>query len=54
MGDEVLAYIGYPQPREHGGERAVRAGLALVEATPKVKAVATCPLRARVGIATGS
>ena len=32
MGDGVLAYFGYPQAHEHEAERAVRAGLALVEA----------------------
>jgi len=53
MGDEVLAYFGYPQAHEHDAERAVRAGLALVEAMPKVKTVSAGPLRARVGIATG-
>jgi class 3 adenylate cyclase len=32
MGDGVLAYFGYPRAHEHDAERAVRAGLALVEA----------------------
>jgi class 3 adenylate cyclase len=32
MGDGVLAYFGYPQAHEHDAERAVRAGLAIVEA----------------------
>jgi class 3 adenylate cyclase len=32
MGDGVLAYFGYPRADEHHAERAVRAGLALVEA----------------------
>src|SRR5262249_2210332 len=32
MGDGVLAYFGYPQAHENDAERAVRAGLALVEA----------------------
>jgi class 3 adenylate cyclase len=31
MGDGVLAYFGYPQAHEHDAERAVRAGLAIVE-----------------------
>src|SRR5215475_2823293 len=34
MGDGVLAYFGYPQAHEHDAERAVRAGLSLVEAVP--------------------
>ena len=39
MGDGVLVYFGYPQAHEDDAERAVRAGLEL--------------LQARVGIATG-
>jgi class 3 adenylate cyclase len=31
MGDGVLAYFGYPRADEHDAERAVRAGLQLVE-----------------------
>jgi class 3 adenylate cyclase len=53
MGDGVLAYFGYPQAHEHDAERAVRAGLALVEAVPKLDTAAGVPLQVRVGIATG-
>jgi class 3 adenylate cyclase len=53
MGDGVLAYFGYPQAHEHDAERAVRAGLALVDAVPKLKTAAGVPLQARVVIATG-
>ena len=53
MGDGVLAYFGYPQAHEHDAERAVHAGLALVEAVPKLKTAAGVPLQVRVGIATG-
>jgi class 3 adenylate cyclase/tetratricopeptide (TPR) repeat protein len=53
MGDGVLAYFGYPQAHEHDAERAVRAGLALVEAAPKLETPAGAPLHVRVGIATG-
>ena len=53
MGDGVLAYFGYPQAHEDDAERAVRAGLALVEAVPKLKTAASAPLQVRVGIATG-
>jgi hypothetical protein len=52
MGDGVLAYFGYPRASEHDAERAVRAGLALVEAVPKLAAAAS-PLQVRIGIATG-
>ena len=33
MGDGVLAYFGYPRAHEDDAERAVRAGLAMVEAS---------------------
>src|SRR4249919_3655795 len=32
MGDGVLVYFGYPQAHEDDGERAVRAGLELIQA----------------------
>jgi class 3 adenylate cyclase/predicted ATPase len=53
MGDGVLAYFGYPLAHEHDAEHAVRAGLALVEAAPKLTTPASVPLQVRVGIATG-
>ena len=53
MGDGVLAYFGYPQAHEHDAERAVRAGLAIVEAVPKLVTAGGAPLHVRVGIATG-
>jgi class 3 adenylate cyclase/predicted ATPase len=53
MGDGVLAYFGYPRAHEHDAERAVRAGLALVEAVPKLTTAAEASLQVRVGIATG-
>ena len=53
IGDGVLAYFGYPHAHEHDAERAVRAGLELVEEAPKLKTVAGVPLQVRVGIATG-
>jgi len=53
MGDGVLAYFGYPQAHEHDAERAVRAGLALVEAVAELKTASSSPLQVRIGIATG-
>jgi class 3 adenylate cyclase/predicted ATPase len=53
MGDGVLAYFGYPRADEHDAERAVRAGLALVEAVVRLDTAAGAPLQVRVGIATG-
>jgi class 3 adenylate cyclase len=54
MGDGVLAYFGYPQAHEHDSERAVQAGLTIVEAAPKLVTAAGSPLHVRIGIATGS
>ena len=51
MGDGVLVYFGYPQAHEDDAERAVRAGLELIEAVGALKSSA--PLQTRVGIATG-
>jgi class 3 adenylate cyclase/tetratricopeptide (TPR) repeat protein len=58
MGDGVLAYFGYPQAHEDDAERAVCAGLAIVEAIPAIrvdaKGQAGLKMAVRVGIATGS
>jgi class 3 adenylate cyclase len=51
MGDGVLIYFGYPQAHEDDAERAVRAGLELVDVVGALKTHA--PLQTRVGIATG-
>src|SRR5262245_10408615 len=51
MGDGVLIYFGYPHAHEDDAERAVRAGLALIEAIGKLGIQE--PLRVRIGVATG-
>jgi class 3 adenylate cyclase len=51
MGDGVLIYFGYPEAHEDDAERAVRAGLAVIDA---VGGLATPePLNVRLGIASG-
>ncbi len=52
MGDGVLVYFGYPQAHEDDAERAVRAGLAVIDAVGRLDAKSV-KLQARVGIATG-
>jgi len=52
MGDGVLAYFGYPQAHEDDAERAVRAGLGLVDAVGQLD-IRSVKLQARIGIATG-
>jgi class 3 adenylate cyclase len=51
MGDGALIYFGYPTAHEDDAERAVRAGLALVNAVASLRAPE--PLQVRVGAATG-
>src|SRR5215467_7641306 len=51
MGDGALIYFGYPQAHEDDAERAVRAGLALIEAVGKLRTQE--PLQVRIGVATG-
>jgi class 3 adenylate cyclase/tetratricopeptide (TPR) repeat protein len=51
LGDGVLVYFGYPQAHEDDAERAVRAGLQVVEAVAGLKTRVS--LQSRVGIATG-
>jgi class 3 adenylate cyclase len=52
MGDGVLVYFGYPRAHEDEAERAVRAGLGVIEAVGRLD-VKSVELNARVGIATG-
>jgi class 3 adenylate cyclase len=51
LGDGVLVYFGYPAAQEDDAERAVRAGLALIEAVAMLPAPE--PLQVRIGAATG-
>ncbi len=53
MGDGVLVYFGWPQAHEDDAERAVRAGLDLVQAVSQLPDGEGSSLAARVGIATG-
>jgi class 3 adenylate cyclase len=57
MGDGLLIYFGYPQAREDDAERAVRAGLEIVEALPafnqQLESERSIRLAVRVGIHTG-
>ena len=52
MGDGVLVYVGYPRAHEDDAERAVRAGLGVIDAIGRLD-VKSAKLQARVGIATG-
>src|ERR1700757_3085449 len=51
MGDGVLIYFGYPRAHEEDAERAVRAGLAVVDGVARLDAPER--LEVRIGVASG-
>ena len=51
LGDGLMTYFGWPKAHEDDAERAVRAGLEIVEVVKTVEAPES--LQVRVGIATG-
>ncbi len=53
IGDAVVGVFGVPAAHEDDPERAVRAGLRIVEGAEELEAVGGDPLRLRVGINTG-
>ena len=53
MGDGVLCYFGWPRANEDDAERAVRAGLSIIDTVKNMKAADGTPLATRIGIATG-
>ncbi len=53
MGDGLLVYFGYPQAHEDDAERAVRAGLGIVDCVGQLEFRDDIALEVRIGIATG-
>jgi class 3 adenylate cyclase/predicted ATPase/DNA polymerase III delta prime subunit len=57
MGDGVLAYFGFPQAHEDDAERAIHAGLDVINSIPTLSTLTLekqdIELAVRVGIATG-
>jgi class 3 adenylate cyclase len=57
MGDGILVYFGYPKSLERNAERAIRTGLAIVEAMALLNAglgrEKGIDIAVRIGIATG-
>src|ERR1700756_5499751 len=51
LGDGVMAFFGYPEAHDNDAERAVRAGLTILDAVGKLAALVK--LTARVGIDSG-
>jgi class 3 adenylate cyclase/tetratricopeptide (TPR) repeat protein len=53
IGDAVVGVFGVPAAHEDDPERAVRAGLRIVEDAERLQAVGGEPLRLRIGVNTG-
>ena len=57
LGDGILAYFGYPQAHEDDAERAIQAGLRIIDEIPKLNGQFNnpeeVPIAVRVGAATG-
>lgn len=53
LGDGILAYFGWPRALEDAPQRAVAAGLSVVQAVAAIPAPEGLAMAARVGIATG-
>jgi class 3 adenylate cyclase len=53
VGDGILAYFGYPEAHEEDAERAVRAGLHVIEAISTIHLRTGIRPQVRIGVATG-
>ena len=57
VGDGILAYFGYPQAHEDDAERAIQAGLRIIDEVPKLNGQFNnpeeVPIAVRIGAATG-
>lgn len=53
LGDGVVAFFGFPRAHEREAERAIRAGLDILDAMTRFKAPDGTALGVRIGIATG-
>ncbi len=53
LGDGIVAFFGYPLAHEGEAERAIRAGLEIIETLSKLDVADAGHLAVRIGIATG-
>ena len=53
LGDGIVAFFGYPLAHEGEAERAIHAGLEIIDALAKLDVPDTGHLAVRIGIATG-
>jgi class 3 adenylate cyclase len=53
LGDGIVAFFGYPLAHEGEGERAIRAGLEIIESLTRLDVLDAGHLQVRIGVATG-
>ena len=53
LGDGIVAFFGYPLAHEGEAERAIHAGLAIIESLLKLEVPEVGHLQVRIGVATG-
>jgi class 3 adenylate cyclase/tetratricopeptide (TPR) repeat protein len=53
LGDGVVAFFGFPLAHEGEAERAIRAGLDIVDAMTRLRVASAGRLQVRIGIASG-
>ena len=53
LGDGIVAFFGYPLAHEGEAERAIRAGLEIIDSLSRLEVPEVGHLQVRVGIATG-
>jgi class 3 adenylate cyclase/predicted ATPase len=53
IGDGIVIYFGYPRAHEDDAERALHAGLDLIQAIGHLTTETGAPLQARIGVTTG-
>jgi class 3 adenylate cyclase/predicted ATPase len=53
LGDGIVAFFGFPQAHEDEAERAIRAGLLIIERMERLEAPEVKRLQVRIGLANG-
>ncbi len=53
LGDGIIAFFGFPLAHEREAERAIRAGIGIIDAMARFRAPDGTRLEVRIGIATG-
>ena len=53
LGDGIVAFFGYPLAHEGEGERAIRAGLEIIESLTRLDVPDAGHLQVRIGVTTG-